>query len=63
MGKESSFFAILLNLFPLHNSHPKYRLALKEKLPCLVCGETEKPPAAVAETVSQTSNGTTDGKA
>lgn len=51
-----------MNVLTLH-SHPKYRLALKEKLPCLVCGETEKPPAAVAETVSQTSNGTTDGKA
>ncbi|XP_020292125.1 rhodopsin-like [Pseudomyrmex gracilis] len=34
-------------------SHPKYRAALKEKLPCLVCGSTEKPAAkAVAETTS-----------
>lgn len=51
-------------------SHPKYRAALKEKLPFLVCGDTETAAAAggkggsqAAETVSQVSNGTADGKA
>lgn len=50
-------------------SHPKYRAALKEKMPCLVCGETETTTAAgakgsqAAETVSQASTGTADGKA
>ncbi|XP_029669064.1 rhodopsin-like isoform X1 [Formica exsecta] len=35
-------------------SHPKYRAALKEKLPFCVCGSTEDPSAKVAETVSTT---------
>ncbi|EFN77283.1 rhodopsin isoform X2 [Harpegnathos saltator] len=37
-------------------SHPKYRAALKEKLPFLVCGSTEEPtpPEKVAETASMT---------
>ncbi|KAK7866061.1 hypothetical protein R5R35_013561 [Gryllus longicercus] len=39
-------------------SHPKYRAALKEKLPCLVCGQTESP-----ETTSQASAGTTNTNA
>ena len=29
-------------------SHPKYRAALKEKLPFLVCGSTEDQTAATA---------------
>lgn len=29
-------------------SHPKYRLALKEKCPCCVCGETEDPKKSEA---------------
>ncbi|KAG7200522.1 hypothetical protein KM043_001086 [Ampulex compressa] len=39
-------------------SHPKYRAALKEKLPFLVCGSTEQPAAAApaAETSSTTAN-------
>lgn len=46
-------------------SHPKYRVALKQKLPCLVCGETEpaKPQGESTDTVSQASNATSDGKA
>ena len=43
-------------------SHPKYRLALKEKIPWIICGETEKPTPK-AETVSQGTTGTADGKA
>lgn len=37
-------------------SHPKYRAALKEKLPCCVCGSTEDPSTAAktAETSSTT---------
>lgn len=37
-------------------SHPKYRAALKEKLPFLVCGSTEDPSVAakVIETSSTT---------
>ncbi|XP_032663388.1 rhodopsin-like [Odontomachus brunneus] len=36
-------------------SHPKYRAALKEKLPFFVCGSTEElAPAKVAETTSNT---------
>ncbi|KAJ4429000.1 hypothetical protein ANN_25996 [Periplaneta americana] len=38
-------------------SHPKYRAALKEKLPFLVCGETE------SETASQATNATTTDSA
>ncbi|XP_014472264.1 PREDICTED: rhodopsin-like [Dinoponera quadriceps] len=34
-------------------SHPKYRAALKEKLPFLICGSTEEP-VKVAETTSTT---------
>ncbi|KAF0314799.1 hypothetical protein GQ607_017969 [Colletotrichum asianum] len=37
-------------------SHPKYRAALKEKLPFLVCGEPEAP---VSDTQSQASTNTT----
>nr|BAQ54944.1 opsin, long-wavelength sensitive type [Indolestes peregrinus] len=37
-------------------SHPKYRLALNEKLPFLVCGSTEKP--AASDTQSTASGGT-----
>lgn len=40
-------------------SHPKYRAALKDKLPMFVCGETEN---AKSDTVSQATIGTTDGK-
>ncbi|XP_011164468.1 rhodopsin isoform X2 [Solenopsis invicta] len=38
-------------------SHPKYRAALKEKLPFFVCGSTEDPPAKTAAT--ETSSMTT----
>lgn len=41
-------------------SHPKYRAALKEKLPMLVCGETENPKSS--DTASQATTGTSDGK-
>ncbi|KAG4069761.1 hypothetical protein HA402_003202, partial [Bradysia odoriphaga] len=41
-------------------SHPKYRAALKEKLPMLVCGETDN---AQSETASQNTTVTADGKA
>ncbi|XP_031847305.2 long wavelength sensitive opsin 2 [Nomia melanderi] len=34
-------------------SHPKYRAALKEKLPFLVCGSTEEPAAAGGEKSSE----------
>nr|BAQ54836.1 opsin, long-wavelength sensitive type [Asiagomphus melaenops] len=39
-------------------SHPKYRAALNEKLPFLVCGGTESTPSAAAEVQSQASNDT-----
>ncbi|XP_024877201.1 rhodopsin-like [Temnothorax curvispinosus] len=41
-------------------SHPKYRAALKEKLPFFVCGSTEDPSAAAktAETLSTTTTTT-----
>lgn len=41
-------------------SHPKYRAALKEKLPMFVCGETD---TAKSETASQNTTATADGKA
>ncbi|XP_012278711.1 rhodopsin [Orussus abietinus] len=50
-------------------SHPKYRAALKEKLPFLVCGETEEtaPKSGAATTPAvapdASSNATADGKA
>lgn len=34
-------------------SHPKYRAALKEKLPFLVCGSTEEPEAAKKDGASE----------
>lgn len=40
-------FLYYINCFCiLFYSHPKYRAALKEKLPFLVCGSTEDPSAA-----------------
>nr|APY20678.1 long wavelength sensitive opsin 1 [Xanthostigma xanthostigma] len=41
-------------------SHPKYRIALKEKIPWCVCGQTEKQTqqAPVADTASNISSGT-----
>ncbi|KAF7382411.1 hypothetical protein HZH68_015330 [Vespula germanica] len=71
-SKISPLFTIWGSLFAKANaiynpivygiSHPKYRAALKEKLPFLVCGSTEEPAASAgnAETSSTT---TASGKA
>ncbi|KAL2730822.1 rhodopsin-like isoform X2 [Vespula squamosa] len=71
-SKISPLFTIWGSLFAKANaiynpivygiSHPKYRAALKEKLPFLVCGSTEEPTASAgnAETSSTT---TASGKA
>ncbi|KAL2748613.1 rhodopsin-like isoform X2 [Vespula maculifrons] len=71
-SKISPLFTIWGSLFAKANaiynpivygiSHPKYRAALKEKLPFLVCGSTEEPApsAGNAETSSTT---TASGKA
>ncbi|XP_046412591.1 rhodopsin-like isoform X1 [Neodiprion fabricii] len=58
IAKISPLFTIWGSLFAKTNaiynpivygiSHPKYRLALKEKLPFLVCGSTEQPAAPTA---------------
>ncbi|XP_055839708.1 opsin Rh1-like [Episyrphus balteatus] len=40
-------------------SHPKYRIALKEKCPCCVCGETEDPNAKASDATSQATNNET----
>lgn len=42
-------------------SHPKYRAALNEKLPFLVCG-SQQAPAPPADNKSEGSTGTNDGK-
>ncbi|XP_055845990.1 opsin Rh1-like [Episyrphus balteatus] len=42
-------------------SHPKYRIALKEKCPCLVCGSTEEPKPNDA--ASQGTTGEAESKA
>lgn len=43
---------ILLTIYFINipNSHPKYRAALKEKLPFLVCGSTEEQTAGGEKT-------------
>lgn len=49
-------FLYCINIFFTLHSHPKYRAALKEKLPFFVCGSTEDPTVAAknAETSSTT---------
>jgi len=50
---------MLLIIFILFFSHPKYRLALDKKFPCLVCGKLEddrsdsKSVASAQTTVSE----------
>ncbi|XP_043488468.1 rhodopsin-like isoform X2 [Polistes fuscatus] len=74
-SKISPLFTIWGSLFAKTNaiynpivygiSHPKYRAALKEKLPFLVCGSTEEPAAAgaAAANAETSSTGTASGKA
>ncbi|XP_047365864.1 rhodopsin-like [Vespa velutina] len=71
-SKISPLFTIWGSLFAKANaiynpivygiSHPKYRAALKEKLPFFVCGSTEEP-AASAGNAEVSSTTTTSGKA
>ncbi|KAI4477406.1 hypothetical protein M0804_012792 [Polistes exclamans] len=74
-SKISPLFTIWGSLFAKANaiynpivygiSHPKYRAALKEKLPCFVCGSTEEPAAAgaAAANAETSSTATASGKA
>lgn len=53
---------VIINVFILYctdilvllYSHPKYKAALKKKLPFLVCGSTEDPAVKIAKTSSIT---------
>lgn len=54
INRKHAINAYTFTLFYALCSHPKYRAALKEKLPFCVCGSTEDPSAKVAETVSTT---------
>lgn len=50
-----TYYYMLMLIHFILCSHPKYRAALKEKLPFCVCGSTEElAPAKVAETTSNT---------
>lgn len=62
MGSGNQSFCNLIDITVNRNllSHPKYRAALKEKLPFLVCGETE---SSKSDTASQATVGTVDGMA
>lgn len=74
-SKISPLFTIWGSLFAKANaiynpivygiSHPKYRAALKEKLPFFVCGSTEAPAAAgaAAANAETSSTATASGKA
>ncbi|XP_024947873.1 rhodopsin isoform X2 [Cephus cinctus] len=76
-GQISPLFTIWGSLFAKTNatynpivygiSHPKYRAALKEKIPFLVCGSTNESAAAsttaAAANADTASTGTADGKA
>jgi len=46
-------YTLIFLYFILH-SHPKYRAALKEKLPFFVCGSTED--SSVATKIAETSS-------
>ena len=55
-----------MNFKILFFSHPKYRAALKEKLPFLVCGETEQagaPAVAAAASAPNADATSTNSKA
>ena len=63
LTKRLHFKKNIKNLY-LFSSHPKYRAALKEKLPFLICGETEQAatPAAAAS-APNADTGSTNSKA
>lgn len=46
-------FIIIINFF---HSHPKYRMALNKKFPCLVCGKLEDDKSDSKSVVSAQTN-------